>query len=261
MMKASLRFIPLIYLIFSIACGGSAIERDTTTDPSVSDATAAVVSEIGSTNQVILEDTMNTANELAGNLETFISNELGGPGKDGGSLLTKFAVGEQGDQSADVDITESAEACSGGEGTKQISGVLTLTIDSETADSGNMTGQYSIIYTDCLQLVRLDTSNGSCFVETQISGTITNTININFSQLDPFEDDIWELTNDVVSSGPIDFSVDNSANQQVTFDYDFYLNTRNAEDISGNVTFNTQNFTVTGIRDFISSATQAEVCP
>lgn len=232
---------------------------------SVSSVTANVGTNAGPTNEIILDDVLGFSAHLANNLETYISDNVGNR-----DTATNFlAQGEpsaaadsnnENDVDSDIEITESAESCSGG-GTKQLAGVLNLQVFFNS-DQGSLAGEYNIIYTNCVQTVSLATSNGTCSVDVQLTGVVINDVSIDFTELNENDPDIFETRNNATTSSPLTFANGTGSTQQVTYDFDLYINSRlSSPDIDGELTFDGDPYDVVAVSDFIGTSTTAVICP
>lgn len=248
-------------------CGsgtGTGTGRGISTDPSVTATTASVALQVGSTNEIFLNDSLTFETSLADDIETTVDANIGTTGNDNHFLVDGEPL-DSADSNAknideDVEITKSAQTCDSG-GTKQLAGTLHLNVLYDS-DQGTLSGTYSVIYSDCVELVLLTTSNGTCVVTTQISGTMTNVINIEFSQLDLFNPDRYDINNTVTSNGPITFAINNGASQEVTYDYDVYDNSlAQNPSVDGKLTFGLSAFDPVAVSDFITTSTTSSVCP
>lgn len=262
------QFVFSVLIVMGGLAGCSATDVEDTrggSTASVSSVTANVGTNAGPVNEIILDDTLDFSSHLANNLETYIADNVG----DRDSTTNFLAQGEplaaadsnnENDVDTDIEITESAETCSGG-GTKQLAGVLNLQVFFNS-DQGSLSGQYNIIYTNCVQTVSLATSNGTCSVEVLLTGAIVNDISIDFTELSEFDPDIFETRNQVTTSSPLTFANGTGATQQVTYDFDLYINSRlSSPDIDGDLTFDGDSYDVVAVSDFIGTSTTSVICP
>lgn len=232
---------------------------------SVSSVTANVGATVGPVNDIILTDSLEFSALVAANLETYIADNVGERDPttnflaDGEPLAAADSNNEN-DVDTDIEITESAQTCTGG-GSKQLAGTLHLTVFFNS-DQGTLAGEYNIIYTDCVQTVSLTTSNGTCSVEVLLTGTLINDVSVSFTELSEFDPDVFETRNTVTTSSPITFANDTGATERVEYDFDLYINSRLSNpDIDGELTFDGDTYDPLAVEEFVEDSTTGVICP
>ena len=235
-----------------------------TPDPSLSSPTATVVANVGSTNQMILEDELGFINSLEDDMPDIINDAAGT--SLGGSGSNRYVIRQaRGDSDIsdveDIVTIDTTEDCTGG-GTVQFIGDFDLTLTRLSA-AGTFVGDYSIIYTNCTEEILFTASDSSCAVTTEVTGTFNNSLSLSFYEIDPsYNFSRVEIRDSVASNGPIEFVIESGSAQTVTYDYDLYTHTQaSSETYTGDLTFDGLQYDVTALRDFIETATASSICP
>lgn len=254
---------------FQVACASSFVPGGgVTPDPSLSTVTSNIVATVGSVNEMVLTDQTDFDKALADDMTTIVREALGFDTGDsvGGTFLVTLPhhsvasedIPDEITRTIDIDQTED---CTGG-GTVQFFGTLELTANTTSA-SGNVAGDYSIIYTNCNEQILFEAADSRCSVETEVTGTLNNSLSIDFYSLDPFgSQNRTEINNTVVSNAPLEFVVASGSAQNVSYSYDFFSHTQAENDTyDGSLTFGGLQYDMTDVRDFIGTATSASICP
>lgn len=247
------------------ACGSSFVPGGgVTPDPSLSTATADVVRNVGAPNQMILNDHSGFVKGLAEDMAKLIEDSFGTDPGAGSKKLVRSAIRSLNDDTthdlSETVTVDETEDCTGG-GTVQFIGSFDLTASS-TSSSGSLSGDYSIIYTNCEEAILLQVTDSPCSVNTELSGTLNNSLSINFYDLDPYSINRQEIRDSVESNGPVEFVLNSGSAQNLSYDFDFFSITQSTTDsYTGSLTFAGLDYSVTNVRDFIGTATASSVCP
>lgn len=259
------RVFPLSLALVSVLtwaqCGSGTITGNTPSNNSnLPDPTAAVASQVGSTNQQVVEDVIHFERNLASGSDydfEHVLEDLGAP-KDN---ATNFAV-DDGNEPIDTTFQyNESENCALG-GTKTLVGELRVRLESGS-NEGSISGTYFIVYDSCVENVHVSTSTEPCDVETQIGGTVTNAINIEFIDInsEDFERDKYITTNSVTANA-LEFSINEGVTRTVDFSFDVLDNSQFTDpDVSGTISFASQNYDVNDMANFIAETAAASVCP
>lgn len=262
MSKKPPSFLKVLVFLAAFACGAcdSNEVRDTTPDPGVNTPTSDIVANVGPVNSVILSDQIAFAQSLGSNIVSIVQDNVGQEGDSGtGNFLVRYGTNEifSDEETFTYDIDDS-EDCIGG-GTKAFSGSLDGIVTSGT---GSLSGSYSLIYTDCVEEVGLEASDGSCSVSVEINGTFTNTVTLNFFDLDPYDINDYNLDDNIVSAAPVEFVNEEGATQSVTYSFDLFTSTYTENPtLDGTLTYSNQTYEVEAVDDAIGTSNAADICP
>ena len=256
-----LKILVLVAVLICSACDSNEV-RDTTPTPGVNTPTSDIVANVGPVNSVILNDQIAFAQSLGSNIVSIVQGNVGQDQDSGtGNYLILYGIDTTFDQDEtfthDIDETED---CIGG-GTKAFVGSLDGTLSSGSS-SGSLSGQYSLVYTNCIEEVLLEASDGSCSVEVNITGTFTNTMTLNFFDLDPFDVNEYNIDDNIVSAAPIEFVNEGGTTQSVTYSLDLFIST-NLENptLDGTLTYSNQTYEAEAVDDAIGTSVAADICP
>lgn len=266
----------LIPLSLMTSCGSGTVTGSSASSSSgATDPTASVVSQMGTTVQTIRTDSIDFANDLASGSSYDIQDVLTEFFDSGDSSINfvvtaaPTAAVDSNNQDTDLNVNYSQTVDCASGGTKTLEGTLALNV-SANADQGSLSGNYFVIYDDCDASVHLATASSPCDVATLINGTVTNTININFSNFSSSGDDVSSEASfdiqDSVSATDIQFSIEQGATRDASFDYTISANTRSGAatsdpEVSGTTTFASQTYDLNDIADFIGETSGSQICP
>lgn len=262
MIKKPPSFLKILVVLSILACGAcdSNEVRDTTPDPGVNTPTSDIVANVGPVNSVILSDQVAFAQSLGNSIVSIVQDNVGQEGDSGtGNFLIRYGSNDifNEEETFTHDIDDS-EDCIGG-GTKAFSGSLDGTLSSGT---GSLSGSYSLIYTNCIEEVLLEASDGSCSISVNINGTFTNTVTLNFFDLDPYDINDYNLDDNIVSAAPIEFVNEAGATQTVTYSFDLFTSTYTENPtLDGTLTYSNQTYEVEAVDDAIGTSLSADICP
>lgn len=265
------RLFPLVFALvgglFWSQCGsGTSTGSSASGSSSLPDPTATVASQIGSTNQQILEDVVHFERNLASGSDydfEHVLESLGAPRDPTNPNLVKRVPLEAVDSDSDgVDATfeyDESENCALG-GTKTLVGELTVRLEPG-GTQGSLSGDYFVVYDSCVETVHVSTTTEPCDVETQIEGTLSHTVDIDFLDLNDNDLDTYTIQNSA-SVDALEFSINEGVTRTADFDLDVTDSSQfNDPDVSGTVTFDSQNYDVNDMADFIAGSSASSVCP
>jgi hypothetical protein len=253
-------------LVWSQCGSGTSTGSSASGSSSLPDPTAAIASQVGSTNQQILEDVIHFERNLAsGSSYDFehVVESLGEPqDPTNPNLIKRMPLEATDSDSNGVDATfeySESENCALG-GTKTLVGELTVRLEPG-GTQGSLSGDYFVVYDSCVVTVHVSTATEPCDVETQIEGTLSHTIDIDFLDLNDNDLDSYAIQNSA-SVDALEFSINEGATRTADFDLDVTDNSQfNSPDVSGTVTFDSQNYDMNDMADFIADTSASSVCP
>lgn len=161
-------------------------------------------------------------------------------------------------------------------GSRTYTGNLTIDLILNTG-TGTISGSYSVIYNNCIEVVTLNTNDGSCNVFVDFSGTVAHDVSIDFSNfvetsnLDNVDFARRTILQNTENRSLLEFSIADSEvgpfteTQNIEFDfrYSFKDTTSSVEPVSdvSVLTFDDVEYNMVVVSDFIEDAQSENVCP
>lgn len=254
---------------FLPACDSNRAGSSITPTPGLSDPSAAVVSNIGAVNNVVLNDHQDFREGLVDNIVEIVEVNIDFSNI---NVTSQFATQDitfndllDNTFTADIPLDElefenNVQVCSGG-GSKEFVGTLTLTVDANNS-SGILDGDYALLYSACIESVLFVTSDGNCSIDVQIEGAFVNNIDMEFIDIQRATINNVLTAHDIMSNGGLTFSNDGGSNQSVSYNYSVVSSPQLGNDtFSGSLTFETLDYDVKAIDDFIANSTTGAICP
>jgi hypothetical protein len=223
--------------------------------------TAAVAEEVGPVEQLVTTDVLNAVNEIRESIQSYLE-DLDGEGDSGVNILIKpQRVIEDGtEQTMTIDIDES-ENCDTS-GTKSHIGAPTFILDADQ-NSGSISGTLILQYSDCEDIIVMQTTDGNCSISPVVDGQITITLSLNYNlTASAFDDnDTFDETSvTAATSTELDVLIDGAdADQLYSFTYSLNSNSSNTN-LNGLVTYSGSAYDVTDIESYISETATTTIC-
>ncbi len=301
--------VPFLFLILQLSACDAAVEDDT--DPTGATPSVTEAKAIGPTNQLVAQDTLNVANEISANTAIALQavfnfedpdrtdfedfdfdtgfqasvnpasiNDIYSFETFSGTVAIEDLAEELTSDGAGSTEWPGTDCTSSGvcnctiDGTRTYTGTLNITVGSESP-SGSISGDYTITYTGCIELLQLDLDDGPCTMAVQLDGTIEQSVSVTFSNFTEAEtsSDVVSYTDlDILQTtsnqSPISFINDTFPSSTPTavdtvdfaFEYAFTDSTAIVEP-DGFITHTAVDYNMVVLQEFIESSTNAEVCP
>ncbi|MBF0104058.1 MAG: hypothetical protein HQM16_01915 [Deltaproteobacteria bacterium] len=243
-------------------CDSNALAPDDGTNPSASDPTTTVATNVGPVANLVTTDVLNKANAIRGDIEDYLAEATGSDDDDPSFMDTiKFSNDfNQNEISITVDLAESNNCDSGG--TKNIIGSATFVLDASQT-SGSLTGSFTIQYNNCQDIILMQTSNGNCTITPTVTGELATTISLDYILgSNNFDTNDLTDTTEVSSSNSVALAVSVGATaSEQTFSFSYELSTSYSSDnFSGTAGYSGLAYDLSALEDFIQDESTTAIC-
>jgi len=255
--KNFIKFVVVCLLLGIFACDNNKKAPGGGPNPDLSDPTDDVATNVGPVEQLVTTDVLEKTNAIRANVPNYIEDLVGGNNEG----LARILYVENGDSLfGDIDFGESIDCDVSG--SKDIIGSAVIELFGDRI-SGTISGDFTIQYDNCEDIILMDTSDGTCAVNVNATGELTNTIGLSFVLGQDFGTQTVEDIVSINSStfAPLNAVINTVASDQIyNFSYELLSNTTNTN-LNGTVEYKLDLYDLIELEDFVASSTSSVVCP